>query len=176
MIGLAEPRLVMPAKPRSSRNTCSPATNALRSMPAQNVPPAPVTMAIRRSPVASRWSSAAPMPSATARLTALRASGRLMVMVRTPPSSAVSTLTARTLCEQGELGLALAAQHLQIDLDPGDPARFGQHARLRLDRLCGEHAAAGGHRRILLEPLEVARELLDGVDRPDALDLHRDPA
>ena len=38
--------------------------------------------------------------------------------------------------------LALAAQLRQVDLDPREPARLGQHARLRLDDLRGQHAAA----------------------------------
>ena len=67
--------------------------------------------------------------------------------------------------EQREVRLALAAQHREVDLDAGDPARLGQHARLRLDLLRGEHAAAVGHRRVAADALEVARELLDGVDR-----------
>ena len=37
-------------------------------------------------------------------------------------------------------------------------------------------AAAGGARRVGADAVEVARELLDRVDRPDALDLDRDPA
>ena len=48
--------------------------------------------------------------------------------------------------------------------------------RLRLQLLGGEDAPALGARRVEADPLEVARELLDGVDRPDALDLDRDPA
>ena len=39
-----------------------------------------------------------------------------------------------------------------------------------------EHAAHAGHPRLGADPLEVARQLLDGVDRGDALDLDRDPA
>ena len=78
--------------------------------------------------------------------------------------------------EQRQVGLAVAAQHARVDLHAVDPARLRQHARLRLDPLGGEHAAAGGEARLERQPLEVARELLDGVDRGHALDLHRHPA
>ena len=69
--------------------------------------------------------------------------------------------------EERERGLALAAQLREVDLDPGDPARLGQHARLRLDDLRRQHAAAVRLARVQPDPLEVAGELLDGVDRPD---------
>src|SRR5512132_428152 len=78
--------------------------------------------------------------------------------------------------EQGQLGLALAAEHREVDLDPRDPAGLGQDARLRLDRLGGEDAAAVRHRGVATDALEVAGELLDRVDGADALDLDRDPA
>src|SRR5581483_11575404 len=47
---------------------------------------------------------------------------------------------------------------------------------LRLQLLRGEHAAARGAGGVDTDAVEVARQLLDGVDRPDALDLHGDPA
>ena len=50
--------------------------------------------------------------------------------------------------EERQLGLALAAQDREVDLDPRDPARLGQDAGLRLDRLRGEDAAAVGHRGV----------------------------
>ena len=52
-----------------------------------------------------------------------------------------------TYAEQDEVGLALAAQDRGVDLDAVDPARLGQHARLRLDLRGGQHAAAGGEAR-----------------------------
>ena len=58
--------------------------------------------------------------------------------------------------EQRQVGLALAAQHREVDLDAGDPPRLGQHARLRLDDLRGEDAAAVRQRRIEPDALEVA--------------------
>src|SRR3954451_6894760 len=165
----------IPAKPRPSTCGLSPATNALRSMPAEKPLPAPVRIPTRRPSSASRRSSAAARPAASAALTALRASGRLSVMSRTPSPASVRTASSamarRSLREQGQRGLALAAQHLEVDLDPRDPAGLGQHARLRLDDLGGEHPAALTERRVEPDALEVARELLDRVDRPDALDL-----
>src|SRR3954470_9101224 len=201
MIGLRGGPWTMPAKPRCSTNMLSPATNAFRSMPEEKPLPAPVRVPTRRSSSSSSRSSAAPIPFAIAALTALRWSGRLSVIRRTPSSASVSTASsamggeptqrarggarvaraaasclAWRLAEQGECGLALAAQHGEVDLDPADRARLRQDARLRLDDLGGEDAAALAERRVEPDPLEVARELLDRVDRADALDLHRDPA
>src|SRR3954469_18047756 len=78
--------------------------------------------------------------------------------------------------EQREVRLALAAQHGQGDLDARDPARLRQHPRLRLDRLRRQDAATRTHRRVEPDPLEVAAQLLGAADRPDPLDLDRDPA
>jgi hypothetical protein len=52
-----------------------------------------------------------------------------------------------------------------------DASRLRERARLGLDQLRGEHSAA----TLELDPLQVARELLNRVDRPDALDLDGDP-
>src|SRR4051812_41743473 len=179
-IGLRGGPWTMPAKPRCSTNMLSPATNAFRSMPEEKPLPAPVRMPTRSSSSSSSRSSAAPIPFAIAALTALRWSGRLSVISSTPPSASVSTASSAmrrgSLREQRQRGLALAPQHGQVDLDPADPARLRQHARLRLDHLRGEDAAAFAQRGVESDPLEVARELLDGVDRADPLDLHRDPA
>ena len=38
-----------------------------------------------------------------------------------------------TRAEQRQLGLALAAQHGEVDLDAADPARLGERHRLRLE-------------------------------------------
>ena len=71
------------------------------------------------------------------------------------PAGGARPVTA--LCrEQRQVGLALAAQHGEVDLDARDPARLGQHPRLRLDRLRGEDAAARAHRRVAPDALEVA--------------------
>src|SRR4051812_39871512 len=181
--GLREARWTMPAKPRSPTHALSPATNALRSMPALKPLPEPVSTPTCSSAVSSSSSSAAATPSACALLNALRWSGRLSVMSRIPSRRSVRTASlavavsdmAGTLGEQDEIRLALAAQHREVDLDPADPARLGQHARLGLDDLRGEHAAARGHRGVAADALEVARELLDGVDVADPLDLDGDP-
>src|SRR5262245_2078212 len=81
----------------------------------------------------------------------------------------------RRLPKQRELGLALAAEYGEVDLDAADVARLGERDRLRLDRLRREHATAAGLRRVGADEAEVARELLDCLDRPDALDLDGDP-
>jgi hypothetical protein len=58
-------------------------------------------------------------------------------------------IRAPSLCgEELELGLALTAQLGEVDLDAWNAARLGEHARLGLERLGHEHAAARGHRRI----------------------------
>ena len=58
--------------------------------------------------------------------------------------------------EERQLGLALAAQHREVDLDAGDAAALGERDRLRLDLLRGEDAAAGGARRVGADAVEVA--------------------
>ena len=68
-------------------------------MPEENVPPAPVRTPTDSSVSPSSRSIAAATPWATAPLTALRASGRLMVMTRT--LSLVSTSTASGWLTQG---------------------------------------------------------------------------
>src|SRR4051812_49405928 len=183
MSGLRDARWTMPAKPRSPTHALSPATKALRSMPALKPFPAPVSTPTWSSCVSSSSSSAAATPSACALLNALRWSGRLSVMSRIPSRRSVRTASEAVavsdmpwrLSEQHEIRLALAAQHREVDLDAGDVARLGEHASLRLDDLRGQDAAAAGHRRVVADALEVARDLLDGVDRADALDLDGDP-
>src|SRR3954451_6368954 len=78
--------------------------------------------------------------------------------------------------KQREVRLALAAQNVQVDLDPAEPARLAQHAGLRLDALGHEDPLAVLPARVLADAVEVAGELLDGVDGPDPLDLDRHPA
>src|SRR5207248_3216367 len=77
--------------------------------------------------------------------------------------------------KQCQVRLALATEHGQVDLDAADATRLGKRDRLGLDRLRGEDPAAARLRRVLADESEVARQLLDRVDRPDALDLDRDP-
>src|SRR3954453_22171665 len=143
MSGLRDARCTMPAKPRSPTHALSPATNALRSMPALKPLPAPVSTPTCSSDVSSSSSSAAATPSACALLKALRWSGRLSVISRMPSRRSVRTASEAvavsdmpgTLGEQDEIRLALAPQHREVDLDAGDVARLGEHARLRLDQL-----------------------------------------
>jgi hypothetical protein len=87
--GLAGGASVRPANPRPGMDGRPPVRNAFRSIPAQNVPPAPVITPTRRSSRPSSASMAAATPAATSALTALRASGRLMVITRTPSASPV---------------------------------------------------------------------------------------
>ena len=77
--------------------------------------------------------------------------------------------------EIGELRLALAAEDSDVDLDAADAPRRGERDRLRLDRLRREHPAAVGLRRVRADEVQVARELIDGLDRPDPLDLDGEP-
>ena len=76
---------VMPHSPRPGNEGVSPLRNALRSIPAENVPPAPVSTPTCSAPSASSSSAASRIPAATAPFRALRASGRLMVMTCTAP-------------------------------------------------------------------------------------------
>src|ERR1700726_2519606 len=59
MSGLRGGVVVMPPKPRPSMLGLSPRRYALRSIPAQKVPPAPVSTPTRRSSAASSSSTAA---------------------------------------------------------------------------------------------------------------------
>ena len=67
------------------------ATKALRSMPEQNVPPAPVRIATRNLGFRSKASIAATACSFIARLTALRVFGRLSVITAIAPRISTST-------------------------------------------------------------------------------------
>ena len=97
MSGLRGAFSVRPANPLPSIFGVSPVTNALRSMPEQNVPPAPVRMATRMSSLLSNSSRAADTPSARARLTAFLAFGRLRVMVMTPSLRSINTISSDML-------------------------------------------------------------------------------
>ncbi len=67
-----------------------------------------------------------------------------------------------------------AAELVVVDLDPAEPARLGEHPRLRLDRLGDEHPAHLAERGVELQAFDVAGELLDPVDLAAPLDLDRD--
>src|SRR3954467_11744854 len=80
-----------------------------------------------------------------------------------------------SVCEEGQVRLALAAEQREVDLDAANAARLGERDGLRLQLLRREDPAAVALRRVLTDEAEVARQLLDGFDRADALDLHSDP-
>ena len=84
MSGLRTTAWVSPPNPRPGRIGVSPFANAFRSMPALNVPPAPVSTPTDSVGSASSSSRAAASWTATSRLTAFFCAGRLMVIVRTP--------------------------------------------------------------------------------------------
>src|SRR6266542_5357232 len=81
-----------------------------------------------------------------------------------------------SLREKRELWLPLAAEERQVDLDRPHPSRLRERRRLRLHLLRGQDAAAVRARGIEPDERQVARELLDRLDRADALDLDGDPA
>ncbi len=118
MSGLAGGPSTIPANPRPGIEGFSPARKALRSMPAQNVPPTPVMIPETRLGSPSRRSMAAPMASAVAVLIALRASGRLMETTSTP-----STTSVRTGSEEVEEGVEL------ISAPSGSRRRAGSSRR-----------------------------------------------
>src|ERR1022692_423978 len=91
MTGLAGGRVPMPPNPRPPAIAFSPVRKPFRSIPAQNVPPAPVSTITWMSVRVSSSSRAAAIPLATASLTALRAEGRSIVTTATGPSTSVST-------------------------------------------------------------------------------------
>ena len=70
-----------------------------------------------------------------------------------------------------ERGVVGAAQAVVVERDAGDAAVAGQHARLRLDLLCGEDPAHRRQVRVAVEQVEVAGQLLDAVDLTASLDL-----
>src|SRR6266550_2844131 len=73
--------------------------------------------------------------------------------------------------EQPVDGVVQASQHVVVHDRAADPAVEGQHPRLRLDLLGGEDPAHGSQKRVAVEQIEIARELLDAVDLAPALDL-----
>src|SRR5215218_7098340 len=95
---------------------------------------------------------------------------------RFPRALLTDSAAARPLHEEGQLGLALTAEQLEVDLGAANAASVRVDDRLRPEALRGEHAADIRERRVAADALEVAAELLDRVDRPQALDLDGDPA
>ena len=79
--------------------------------------------------------------------------------------------------EQRQRRLGGPPDDLEIDLDAVEASCLCEHTGLRLELLRGEQPAA--IRELWIEPqaLDVARQLLDSLDRPgDALHLDRHPA
>src|SRR5271165_1301012 len=114
MSGLRGGVMVMPPKPRPGIIGLSPRIQALRSIPAQNVPPAPVSTPTRRASSLSSSSAAAARARAAAPSSAFLASGRLMVMTWTWPRRSAVTGSA--------IGLLLfSGRHPDDDLAGRDP-------------------------------------------------------
>src|SRR5271157_100419 len=125
---------VMPHSPRPGNEGDSPFRNALRSIPEENVPPAPLSTPARSSSSASSSSAASRIPAATAPFRALRASGRLMMMTCTAPrrstctSSLIASVPPRLLDQPlalfgqgGELTEVPAGDLGRRDAQPGVP-------------------------------------------------------
>ena len=87
---------VIPHSPRPWKDGDSPRRNALRSIPAENTPPAPVRTPTRSSESASSSSTASLMPVATRRLRAFFACGRLIVITSTLPRRSLITSSCST--------------------------------------------------------------------------------
>jgi hypothetical protein len=87
MIGLARSRCTIPAKPplAVASPPALPELISLRSAPAQNTGGSPVMMPTHTESSASMRSMASSIPFATAPFTALRASGRLILMIAKGP-------------------------------------------------------------------------------------------
>ena len=86
----------MGASPAASSRLGAPAAMALRSAPAQNVPPSPVRIATSQRASASNARMASASCRAVARSTALRAWGRCSVTRHTAPRRSTVTLTDET--------------------------------------------------------------------------------
>src|SRR5690606_2711823 len=168
---------VTPPNPRPSTVGKSPPRNAFRSMPAQNVPPAPVSTYTETSLRSSSSSRAAATPRAMAPLMAFLTFGRLSVMTAIPPST--STRTSSDTATSGLLGLEADAAVQADDLGV-DVVVLNQHPH-QVGELRGTAHALGEHHRghqLGLELLGVGGEAVDrgvddaGADRvdPDADD------
>src|SRR3984957_17232690 len=135
--------MVMPPKPRPAIIGLSPRIQAFRSIPAQNVPPAPVSTPTRRPSSASSSSAAAARARAAAPSRAFLASGRLIVMTWTWPRRSTTTGSAmvssccpvRLLLSPATAGSGCHANHdfagwepvrdpLQRDGDVGEIVHF----------------------------------------------------
>src|SRR3954468_15208840 len=128
-------------------------------MPAEKKPPAPVRTAARRSSEASSSSTASAIPRATAASSALRACGRLMVMIWTAPRRSTSTSSATSPPRDDRTRGPGRA--------PGPPrtsSRSGLGAAGGVDHLAGDEA-----RTLADEERHQVRDVLGLADA-----LHRD--
>src|ERR1700735_32300 len=174
MTGLTGGRSTIPPKPRPSASGESPARKPFRSIPAENVPPSPVSTSTRTSALASNCPTAAAMPRATSPLTALRACGRLIVMTAIPSSTSVRTASAITASLRLESEAAVEADDLGVhvvilDQRPDQVSELG-----RGSRPLGEDHGGGQLRLELLAggTLAVYRRVDDA--RADGVDPHAD--
>src|SRR5205823_4503674 len=94
---------------------------------------------------------------------------------RFPRALLTDSAAARALHEERQVGLALAAKQREVDLRAADAAAVCVDERLRPEALSGEDAPHVGERRVEPDAFEVATQLVDGIDRSDALDLDGDP-
>src|SRR5919201_1781907 len=111
MTGLASSMRLGPIgpSPLGARRLPRPAAMALRSAPAQNVPPAPHSTATRASASASNARKASASAAAVGPSTALRTSGRSRTTVVTGPDVSTRTLTESSAAAElaGRLGAHL---------------------------------------------------------------------
>src|SRR5919108_3304286 len=113
MTGLASSMRLGPRGPSPSgaRRLPRPAAMALRSAPAQNVPPAPHSTATRASASASKARKASASAAAVGPSTALRTSGRSRMTVVTVPARSTRTLTRASASAQRAGGLGAHLLH-----------------------------------------------------------------
>ena len=69
--------------------------------------------------------------------------------------------------EQREVGVDVAPQPVEVDLDPGHALALGVDLGLRLDLLGHEHAHSRRETRVAVEPFLVAEQLLRYQERLD---------
>src|SRR5215469_1531556 len=186
MIGFAGGCWTKPPKPRSATIGESPDRKPLRSMPALNVPPAPVSTSTRTSGLASKSSTAAAMPRATSPLTAFLASGLLIVMTATPSPTSVRTASGIGASLLAVIAISGSRRLLGLEPDAAVEADdLGVHIVVldqRADKVrelsscahsLGENDRSGqlGLELIAGGPAPVNR----GVDDPRADRVHADP-
>src|SRR5438132_12341035 len=75
--------------------------------------------------------------------------------------------------EEAQVARLDAAELVVVDLDPSEATRLREHARLWAHNLRDEHPSHRAKQRVEVEPLDIARELLDSVDLTAPLDFDR---